>query len=174
MKDEVQIQIEQAKETLKNYKQVGRKIENDRLSAQAQLNQLYQHEKEILEQCKSLGYHSVDELGDAISDKMAQLHETLATLNRILQGEVLTYEQVQAEQAAPSQKLANEAVILPQLEDRTTCEEVVSTSPTASFDFFQQPPATSFHFNTEEPSKTENATFDFNALFNHPMFSEGE
>lgn len=170
MQDDIQIQIEQAKETLKNYKQTGRKIENDRLSAQAKLNQLHQHEKEILEQCKSLGYHSVDELGAAISDKMAQLNETLDTLNRILQGEVLTYEQVQAEKAAHVQKPIKEEPILPPMEEVAPTEEV---HPMSSFDFFNQPTATPFEFNVEEPPKTENSRFDFNALFN-PMFSEGE
>ena len=97
MTNDIQTQIIQTKETLKQYKQKGETIKDNRLTAQAQLNQLHLHEKEILEQCKSLGYKNTEELEQAISDKMKELNETLELLNRMLKGEVLTYEQVQQE-----------------------------------------------------------------------------
>lgn len=151
--NDVQTQINQAKETLKNYKQQGRLIENDRLTAQAQLNQLHLHEKEILEQCKSLGYQSRDELNAAISDKMEELNETLEKLNRMLRGEIVTYEQVQAEKVV---KLQSEV----KQEEPTIELTMEETESTPMFDF---------SFDSPTVSTTE-SLFDFNSLFN----SEGE
>lgn len=150
--NDVQTQINQAKETLKNYKQQGRLIENDRLTAKAQLNQLHLHEKEILEQCKSLGYQSRDELNEAISDKMKELNETLEKLNRMLRGEIVTYEQLQAEKAANIQV------------------QVEQEAPTIEFTMEDEESTPMFDFSFDSPKASTESFFDFNSLFN----SEGE
>ena len=162
MTNDIQTQIIQTKETLKQYKQKGETIKDNRLTAQAQLNQLHLHEKEILEQCKSLGYKNTEELEQAISDKMKELNETLELLNRMLKGEVLTYEQVQQEKESQQK-------IKPVIE--------TSSDETNELSFFQSPfkeeekeTTTSdfiFNFNSEplEPKKEE-VGFDFNSLFN--------
>ena len=162
MTNDIQTQIIQTKETLKQYKQKGETIKDNRLTAQAQLNQLHLHEKEILEQCKSLGYKNTEELEQAISDKMKELNETLELLNRMLKGEVLTYEQVQQEKESQQK-------IKPVIE--TPLDE------TNELSFFQSPfkeeeketTTSDFIFNFDsEPSepKKEEVGFDFNSLFN--------
>ena len=146
MTNDIQTQIIQTKETLKQYKQKGETIKDNRLTAQAQLNQLHLHEKEILEQCKSLGYKNTEELEQAISDKMKELNETLELLNRMLKGEVLTYEQVQQEKE--SQQKINPVI-------ETSLDE------TNELSFFQSP------FKEEEKeTTTSDFIFNFNSLFN--------
>ena len=161
MTNDIQTQIIQTKETLKQYKQKGETIKDNRLTAQAQLNQLHLHEKEILEQCKSLGYKSVEELEQAISDKMKELNETLELLNRMLKGEVLTNEQVQQEKEV--QEEIKPVIETPLVE---TSESSFFQSPfskeeeTTTSDFI-------FDFNSKPlESKEEEVGFDFNSLFN--------
>ncbi|MBQ8993988.1 MAG: hypothetical protein IJ085_07755 [Turicibacter sp.] len=161
MTNDIQTQIIQTKETLKQYKQKGETIKDNRLTAQAQLNQLHLHEKEILEQCKSLGYKSVEELEQAISDKMKELNETLELLNRMLKGEVLTNEQVQQEKEV--QEEIKPIIETPLVE---TSESSFFQSPfskeeeTTTSDFI-------FDFNSKPlESKEEEVGFDFNSLFN--------
>ena len=161
MTNDIQTQIIQTKETLKQYKQKGETIKDNRLTAQAQLNQLHLHEKEILEQCKSLGDKSVEELEQAISDKMKELNETLELLNRVLKGEVLTNEQVQQEKEV--QEEIKPIIETPLVE---TSESSFFQSPfskeeeTTTSDFI-------FDFNSKPlESKEEEVGFDFNSLFN--------
>ena len=144
MTNDIHTQIIQTKETLKQYKQKGETIKDNRLTAQAQLNQLHLHEKEILEQCKSLGYKSIEELEQAISDKMKELNETLELLNRMLKGEVLTYEQVQKEKEKEVQEEINPVTETPLVE-------------TSELSFFQSP------FEEEKETTTSDFIFDFNS-----------
>ena len=119
------------------------------------------HEKEILEQCKSLGYKSVEELEQAISDKRKELNETLELLNRMLKGEVLTNEQVKQEKEV--QEEIKPVIETPLVE---TSESSFFQSPfskeeeTTTSDFI-------FDFNSKPlESKEEEVGFDFNSLFN--------
>ena len=165
MTNDIQTQIVQTKETLKQYKQKGEAIKDNRLTAQAQLNQLHLHEKEILEQCKSLGYKSTEELEQAIADKMKELNQTLELLNRMLKGEVLTPEQVQREKEEIVEEPQQE--VEPPLVEPTEplffqplSEEEAKDAPASDFTF-------DFNFDIEPlESKKEEGYFDFNSLFN--------
>ena len=107
---------------------------------------------------------SLEELEQAISDKMKELNETLELLNRMLKGEVLTYEQVQQEKEKEVQEEINPVTETPLVE---TSESSFFQSPfskeekeTTTSDFI-------FDFNSKPlESKEEEVGFDFNSLFN--------
>lgn len=85
--ENISMQIEQAKKQLKASQDRARTIEHNRISAQAQLEQIRTQEEEVLNNCRLLGCESLDHLQHMMQQKSNELQETLAIIDRILKGE---------------------------------------------------------------------------------------